>query len=1184
MTEPNTNDLLHLFDKHLKASDNFLPLKAFLQYIEKPEGNLSGFHAISTAKIPNLPRNPEPDKSQHIASTTKLLQENAETEDPILAHTIYKVIITVDYWPQSSSLNFIQKSLDTIFNKINHEFEEFYATCANTEPQIYVTVLLWSPSPNCSTQIQHPFLTIIHSKQLLKTNISEMSEFIFNKIIENKFVILDSFKETRTVLRINTSLDEEIYSKTKLKSPYEEFLRILTKMFRFFEINPVSASSLVLAHHVHITDGFIYANDIVRCLEKISKSAISFSFVYTGTSSHKSESNIMSSFGHIVNCTFMKNLATMTNGFCFYLDENLQINEIIARSFFYYFKLKYLDLQPKENKLYKSKRCSDESNDLRQILAKDSVIGLLNECEMDKNLDLLQFIRIRTQEGFFLANLNRMFESDNCVINIYLKKNFSQTATLIYKIKSTSGGKCILQLWIAWDSVQFRVKHQNGETLRKLKQFCNQMYASMQMYQFELTPSMREAPEILYKYKEPLYKLSNESINSENYQKNTFSLQNLNFELNNRTIKNHEVDYYNEFAHSWSYLSFFKLHPKALNRYFAIHSIKMILHHDQPIPDINSCIFDLKSRNSLDSFNSNFIPNSIFQSTKAINELRSLLTSWSDIMLVENCIFLKFYHSSTHYLRPVDTLEDSQESENPDDSKEKLSDTTNSVNSNNLANKNSFLICILSDQYSPFVSLQFLFQSNIFYIDRMRILESFKNMLKNFNKNKEISLKENVTKKNKQIILLQKSDLYEAFKFILFDEIQNNPDPKLNQSSKLVNFMIKKKFKWTLEQNFSPQTAQNLKETIIDTFIRVRMKEGFRCLFQCSKFVAFTLQLSMLDSSKNQNDDSISRSAQTCTFIYVIRFYKSENSSLLNVAVPSQIDTIVDSEIYFVTELYTEAIDGVYKNRNGKKDRIDYFKNLTNNEILNMIYLQDYKCFSILQSSFALFLSKNNLYENLNELISKSESAKPASINTDDSEIKDMLSKILNFEDKFFDCIRLVPDLSLILQKYFIKDLDKKSTLVNPVYQLLNRVSYHAKSQTKKNLFNQHSGNFNSDSQCGPPKKKNAQISLHEQLRPVLSSIDVSRFNLNQINFNFSLKGILIESSLFVCVYDDIPFNLLNSNFDDGFKQIKQYFFQNVDDTFRKIDDSKDNSLFQRYFLFLFTNKIKLLTNFICFV
>lgn len=1168
MSEQNTNDLLHLFDKHLKSGDNFLPLKAFLQHIEKPEGDLNGFQAISTSKVANLPRNSEFGKSQNIASSTKLIKSQSVIDDPILAHILYKVIITVDYWPQSSSLDFIQKSLNIIFDKINKEFNQFYLNCAETEPQIYITVLLWNSAPNYSSQIKHPYLTIIHSKRLIKTNIPEMALFIFNKIVENKFVILDSYKETQIALRLHTSNTEENCSRSKIRSPYEEFLRILLKIFTFFEI---SSSSLVLAHHVHITDGFIYANDMVRCLEKISKSAISFSFVYTGTSSHKSERNIQSSFGHMVNCTFMKNLANMTNGFCFYLDENLDISEIIPRVFLYFFNLKHLDLKFEENKSKKNNKDSEDFYNLSQMLVRDSDLSLMSECELTKDLDLMQFIRIRAQEGFYLAKLNRNSESDNYSIDIYLKKTFTQTVSLIYKIKSILNQRYILQLWMAWDSVQFKAKHQNAEALRKLKQFYKQMQMSIHKHRFEVTTSMREPPEILYKYKEPLYKLSNENLKSENFQKKTFSLQNLNFELNNRTIKNHEVDYYNEFAHSWSNLSFLKLNSKVLNRYFNIHSLKMILHHDRPIPDVNSCIFDLKSRNTLDSFNPNYIPNSIFQSTKAINELRSQLTSWCDIVLFENCIFLKFYQSSSHFLGPSENQEENQDCENTDEIQEKLAHTNISTNASSLAGKNSFVICILSDQYAPFVSLQFLFNSNIFFIDRMLILESFKNMLKNINliKDKELGLAKDI-KNTEQIILLQKPNLYEAFKFILFDEIQNNPDPKLNQSSKLVNFMLKKKFKWTLDQNFSLQTAQNLKETIIDTFIRVRMKEGFKCLFQCSKFVAFTVQLSMLDSTESNTSPNINyRTAQTCSFIYVIRLHKSDNSNLFNVDMQTQNESNQDNEVYFVTEIYAENIDGVYKERTykkdriRKKDRIEYFKNLNNNEIINMIYLQDYKCFSILQSSFALFFSKNNLYENLNELISKSE----LSVVIENEEIKDILNKILDFEDKFYDCIRLVPDLNIILNKHLLKELGKKSSLINPISQcLINRVSYQSKLNGRKDTkgINQLGGNLASDSEGFVTKKKYLSISLYDQLRPILNSIDVSRFNLNQVDFNFSLKGILIESSLFVCVYDDIPFNLFNSNFDDGFKKIQQYFFKNADDTFRKIDDSKDNSLLQR--------------------
>ena len=54
--------------------------------------------------------------------------------------------------------------------------------------------------------------------------------------------------------------------------------------------------------------------------------------------------------------------------------------------------------------------------------------------------------------------------------------------------------------------------------------------------------------------------------------------------------------------------------------------------------------------------------------------------------------------------------------------------------------------------------------------------------------------------------------------------------------------------KWNINNSFSYQTSLNIKETIIDTFVRIRLKEGFRCLFQNSKMAVFSIQLTMFDS------------------------------------------------------------------------------------------------------------------------------------------------------------------------------------------------------------------------------------------------------------------------------------------------------------------------------------------------
>lgn len=49
------------------------------------------------------------------------------------------------------------------------------------------------------------------------------------------------------------------------------------------------------------------------------------------------------------------------------------------------------------------------------------------------------------------------------------------------------------------------------------------------------------------------------------------------------------------------------------------------------------------------------------------------------------------------------------------------------------SSKNSFVMIRLDYQTVPYVSLQFLFHSNISYSDRISLIESFKNELKDFN-------------------------------------------------------------------------------------------------------------------------------------------------------------------------------------------------------------------------------------------------------------------------------------------------------------------------------------------------------------------------------------------------------------------------------------------------------------------
>ena len=92
----------------------------------------------------------------------------------------------------------------------------------------------------------------------------------------------------------------------------------------------------------------------------------------------------------------------------------------------------------------------------------------------------------------------------------------------------------------------------------------------------------------------------------------------------------------------------------------------------------------------------------------------------------------------------------------------------------------------------------------------------------------------------------------------ILDQIKN--EYSMFSFQKVLNFMHQKKFKWILSDSLSLDVALNLKEIIIDSFIRMRLKEGFKCIFQSPKFAIFTMQLTMFDSGDicNQFEPSLS--------------------------------------------------------------------------------------------------------------------------------------------------------------------------------------------------------------------------------------------------------------------------------------------------------------------------------------
>lgn len=399
------NEIFNLFDKYLKSSNNFLPLQAYLQYLENENVDTfssichfksfvnetshssnqnDAFYSLSINSSSNNSSLNNPSPTLSLMNKNKLLNESTTSpstllalnkldSDIVIAQKLYKIIISIDYSPQTTSLDFISKSLEKIFEKISNEFNEFFKHCSQIEPQIYVTVLLWNTvyfqynhnyniqvgEAKCAKAGHVPFTILCHSKRLLKSNIHEMASFVFEKLLESKCLFLEPFKaslDSNSQQLINTDAENAQFNspnqnkafpgahhthQAKFISPSEDLVDNVIKMFNYFGINENSSSSiapatLALSHHIHITDGLIYSTDMIKYLEKISKSSITFSFIYSGSNNLLPGSNISSGFGYLGDHFLMKFLAQMSNGFYAVIDENLEYLLIYSNSILYY--------------------------------------------------------------------------------------------------------------------------------------------------------------------------------------------------------------------------------------------------------------------------------------------------------------------------------------------------------------------------------------------------------------------------------------------------------------------------------------------------------------------------------------------------------------------------------------------------------------------------------------------------------------------------------------------------------------------------------------------------------------------------------------------------------------------------------------------------------------------------------
>lgn len=118
--------LLYLIDKYIKANNNFLPLQAYLNYLET--NTLSSFQSVSfssTSQI-NVYNNKYGTintNSSTLITINKNEEQKCSHEGISIAQKLYKIIISIDYSPQVTNLDFIQKRslLNVIFllNKLS---------------------------------------------------------------------------------------------------------------------------------------------------------------------------------------------------------------------------------------------------------------------------------------------------------------------------------------------------------------------------------------------------------------------------------------------------------------------------------------------------------------------------------------------------------------------------------------------------------------------------------------------------------------------------------------------------------------------------------------------------------------------------------------------------------------------------------------------------------------------------------------------------------------------------------------------------------------------------------------------------------------------------------------------------------------------------------------------------------
>jgi hypothetical protein len=361
---------------------------------------------------------------------------------------------------------------------------------------------------------------------------------------------------------------------------------------------------------------------------------------------------------------------------------------------------------------------------------------------------LFQLVRLRVHDGFYLVKILKTQSSSankqRTTVEIHMKKYFTPTIYFLYKItySTHNTSKFDIEIWIGYSFLNFKSKYQNVYLSEQIRLFLLQIQKSDFDRTFELTHVMTNPPEIL-KYKEPLFKLMLSFRDDPDLTGNeVFSFQNMNFTLNKRPSMASE---FTTFATAWFNLSFFRYNKHTMNKFYNTHVIKLILDYDKPVPNITTFLFDAKnSASSSSSMPYQQSTASIFKCQSSLNKLYAMFADWCDVVLMENCVYLKLIELSTPCREK--SVGGDQQSEISDNEQQDVSNSNDFLNMSsqsahlnksakqmNASNNGSCLLIRMDTQYAPYVSVQFLFHASIPYLECLCLLNTFEEKIKQLN-------------------------------------------------------------------------------------------------------------------------------------------------------------------------------------------------------------------------------------------------------------------------------------------------------------------------------------------------------------------------------------------------------------------------------------------------------------------